>query len=293
MTNGILGLSANNTRKFITMFAVYIVFLALSFFYTPYINSVDSHESIFSEELFVEQYFQIEKNDSSALSKALTYGIEEYTRFIDYLVYGFTPTEESNDLQAIIWLVASCWIFAGFQLIIDKAGLDTDYDTDNKVLMKIARFLYSFFVENAMGYLALICLYFSGVLMKSKFFAHFTSFVLSLSGPIKHWITELNLEFILFIILIVVVVNFGLIIFYLIFGPIQFILIQILTYYIFLLIIAFMLYLLGERYPSILELFGGHIPLITVTVYTVLWKTHQKEFVSLLLTIITGESVEL
>ena len=245
MTNGFLGLSANNTRKFITMFAVYIVFLALSFFYTPYINSVDSHESIFSEELFVEQYFQIEKNDS------------------------------------------------GFQLIIDKAGLDTDYDTDNKVLMKIARFLYSFFVENAMGYLALICLYFSGVLMKSKFFAHFTSFVLSLSGPIKHWITELNLEFILFIILIVVVVNFGLIIFYLIFGPIQFILIQILTYYIFLLIIAFMLYLLGERYPSIHELFGGHIPLITVTVYTVLWKTHQKKFVSLLLTIITGESVEL
>lgn len=301
MPNSLFGLSAKDSKKFITMFVAYIVLLALSFFYTPYKNSADSNSSAFIEEetsfheQFVKTFFLTDENDSSTLRKVLTYGIEEYSGFAENLLKDYKVTEESNSLQMIIWIVATCWLFVGFQHKIEASGLDTDYYTGKKVHIKIVRFIYTFFVENAMGYIALLCMHFAGLLILSEQFARITdSFLLSLKKlavPLNRLINSLNIEIFLSIILIVLILKYGIYIFLLVLGPIQYILLNIMSYYFFLLIIAVILYFLGEKYPFIPGLFGGNMKLIIITLYTVLWKTHQREFFNLLVNIFGGEIV--
>lgn len=166
----------NRIQRYFLIAGLYFLFFFISLKYSPLSDAVRNSEyhSTYNIDntvfhIVFEPIQYLAKDDSHVLKKILIYGIEQYWDFIEYPLCAVNPNlGEDYTLQVIVSVITTAWIFIAFQFVIDNTTRLVKYDGVLKCVGFFINMSYIFFIENILGYIAQISIFWMQKIILSK-----------------------------------------------------------------------------------------------------------------------------
>ena len=173
-------------KRYFLVLGIYILFMLFSFKYSPLSDAINdpSYKPNFNGEklldISIKTIRDTFKEDSVTIRKILTYGIEQY---LDVFDYPFCTVDidlnSASTLQTLLFITIiflTGWLFLAFQRVADIITGIVSHHNDGQVVNVIIKISYIFYIENIIGYIAQITIYWMQKILLSNPTAIFLTF---------------------------------------------------------------------------------------------------------------------